>query len=229
MLYTESEISLSDKVNMLNSHMEFIEQLESCDFIEPQRNGTPFICTSFIGIASLELTRFEANRYCIYNRMYLVEIDFDFDKGHFILKHLYLKLPIVRNPTFEQVQDYFNNSKERIIQSQKRKAIAQCEAEFEQQRIDRELRGKKPCTIYLMIDKSCGYYKIGRTANLKQREDTLLATRPSIEVAKAYNGVLSDEKYLHNTFKEKGYHVRGEWFNLPQEALDFISEHFKSN
>lgn len=208
--------------------MEFIESLENSEFIQAQTSGAPFICSSFVGMASLELSKFEANRYCIYSSIPLIEIDFDFNNGYFILKHLHLRLPIVKNPTFEQVKEYFDNARHRIVKNVKRKAIAECEAVFEQKRIDKELKGQKPCTIYLMIDKACGYYKIGRTANLKQREDTLLATRPSIEVANSFNGVFSDEKYLHNTFKEKGYHVRGEWFNLPQEALDFISNHFNN-
>jgi plasmid replication initiation protein len=73
---------------------------------------------------------------------------------------------------------------------------------------------------YLMVDTSTNYIKIGKSTNVFYREKTLQAEKPTIEGLFYVEDDI--EKLLHSLFAEK--RLRGEWFNLNQEDLDFIDQ-----
>lgn len=83
---------------------------------------------------------------------------------------------------------------------------------------------KSSTKIYLMLDTSCGWYKIGRSQKPSVREKTLLATRPTIELIQSWSGRDADETILHEMFADK--RGRGEWFNLDRDDIEKIGEYF---
>ncbi len=71
---------------------------------------------------------------------------------------------------------------------------------------------------YLMLDVKRGFYKIGKSANPRHRESTLQAEVPSITIVHIID--INIEKELHNKFKSK--RMRGEWFKLLPEDVEYI-------
>jgi hypothetical protein len=83
------------------------------------------------------------------------------------------------------------------------------------------------CYVYLMIDTTNGYHKIGISNKPGYREKTLQSEKPSIELIchkhfPSRKISESIEKALHETFKDK--RIRGEWFNLSGSDIDEIKE-----
>jgi hypothetical protein len=78
--------------------------------------------------------------------------------------------------------------------------------------------------VYVMIDKSTGFYKIGRSKNPQIREKTLQSEKPTIEMLFNYSGTNKDEKTLHQTFGNK--RIRGEWFDLSGSDIQYINNYF---
>ena len=79
---------------------------------------------------------------------------------------------------------------------------------------------KKETYIYLMIDHNTGYYKIGRSKNPKFREKTLQSEKPTIEMIHKFKANSSKESDLHKKYADK--RIRGEWFNLSKEDVNYI-------
>lgn len=85
-------------------------------------------------------------------------------------------------------------------------------------------KGEK-CYLYLMIDTTNNYHKIGISNSPEYREKTLQSEKPTIEMVanKEFPNrkiAHSFEQALHSTYDEK--RVRGEWFDLSQEEVDDI-------
>jgi hypothetical protein len=83
--------------------------------------------------------------------------------------------------------------------------------------------------IYLMKDKSMGFYKIGLAYEPIQRERTLQAERPTITLLASRKFDSRDlaqkaEKDLHVKYKD--FRKRGEWFNFSPAHIDEILEYF---
>jgi hypothetical protein len=76
--------------------------------------------------------------------------------------------------------------------------------------------------LYVMIDRHTGYSKIGRSEAPLKREKTLLSQAPLIELLFYFGAPLAMEVELHKTFESK--RIRGEWFDLMQEDLDYIKK-----
>ena len=87
-----------------------------------------------------------------------------------------------------------------------------------------EIRSPKSSKTYLMIDKLNNMYKIGKSVNPKVRERTLQSEKPSIEML--YTIDRDVESVLHNYFSHK--RVRGEWFRLLDNDLDYIIENYNA-
>lgn len=86
-------------------------------------------------------------------------------------------------------------------------------------------KDKEKCFVYLMIDTTNNYHKIGMSNKPKYREKTLQSEKPTIELicSKEFPNrelAASFEKALHQTYAE--YNIRGEWFNLPSEIINDI-------
>lgn len=78
------------------------------------------------------------------------------------------------------------------------------------------------CFIYVMLNIRNGYYKIGRTKNVKYREKTLQGDDPQIEIILSFPGLRSVEKALHKNFEDK--RIRGEWFALDKLDIEYIKD-----
>ena len=81
------------------------------------------------------------------------------------------------------------------------------------------------CHLYLMIDRTNNYHKIGISNSPEYREKTLQSEKPTIEMIanKEFPNrkiAHSFEQALHSSYDEK--RVRGEWFDLSQEEVDDI-------
>lgn len=74
---------------------------------------------------------------------------------------------------------------------------------------------------YLMHDSQRGYYKIGKSRNPKVRETTLQAELPTIDLIHVIDSDI--ELYLHQKFDAK--RVRGEWFRLSQDDINYIKKY----
>lgn len=85
-------------------------------------------------------------------------------------------------------------------------------------------KNMKATKVYVMIDKNTGFYKIGRSVNPRIRERTLQSEKPTIEMIFNNDGVINDEKVLHDMFKNK--RIRGEWFDLKGSDLAEVREYF---
>jgi hypothetical protein len=84
----------------------------------------------------------------------------------------------------------------------------------------------KPCKVYIMHDKNTGYYKIGRSINPVKREKTLQSEKPTIEMIFNFDTMASTEKILHKEFRHKK--VRGEWFNIDQNDIDYVINNYSN-
>lgn len=83
-----------------------------------------------------------------------------------------------------------------------------------------------PEFMYFISDGE--FVKIGRSKNIQQRLHGLQSSNPrNLELIGCHYPEDSmsskkHEKYWHETFAP--YKVRGEWFNLPEEAVEYIQE-----
>ena len=81
------------------------------------------------------------------------------------------------------------------------------------------------CYVYLMFDRSTGYFKIGISNNPEYREHTLQSEKPTIDkiCAKEYpNRIIAFaiESALHKAYESK--RIRGEWFSLEAKDVNAI-------
>lgn len=80
----------------------------------------------------------------------------------------------------------------------------------------------QPCFVYLMIDTTNNFHKIGISNNPRYREHTLQSDKPTIELicAKEFPSRAIAEAFesaLHKTYASK--RIRGEWFNLDSSDI----------
>jgi Meiotically Up-regulated Gene 113 (MUG113) protein len=88
-----------------------------------------------------------------------------------------------------------------------------------------ENNNAEECFVYLMVDTSNHFHKIGISNKPGYREKTLQSEKPTIELitAKEYPSrqiAESIEKALHQTFADK--RIRGEWFELNDRDINEI-------
>ena len=81
----------------------------------------------------------------------------------------------------------------------------------------------RKCYVYLMIDTTNNFYKIGISNNPRYREHTLQSDKPTIELicAKEYpTRAIAEaiESALHRVYGNK--RIRGEWFNLDSSDVE---------
>jgi hypothetical protein len=81
--------------------------------------------------------------------------------------------------------------------------------------------------VYLMVDTTNGFYKIGFSTKPKYRESTLQAEKPTIELLWKTKGDLELEKQLHEKFAQ--YRIRGEWFDLTDTDIEYITKTFPNS
>ena len=83
---------------------------------------------------------------------------------------------------------------------------------------------QKPKT-YLMRDDNHGYTKIGKSIRPRVRERTLLADAPIITLFAVCEQNI--ERELHAKYSDKN--IRGEWYNLTDEDIDYICRTYNFN
>jgi len=74
--------------------------------------------------------------------------------------------------------------------------------------------------IYLMRNNTNGFFKIGFSKSPSYRETTLQSQEPDITLIFQMLGGPSLEKVLHQKFRKQ--RIRGEWFRLSEEDINFI-------
>lgn len=87
------------------------------------------------------------------------------------------------------------------------------------------VKKNEECYVYLMIDTTNNFHKIGISNSPEYREKTLQSDKPTVELicAKKFPSrkiAESIEKALHSTFADK--RLRGEWFELNDAEIDEI-------
>lgn len=75
---------------------------------------------------------------------------------------------------------------------------------------------------YLMLDNNTGYVKIGKAINPRVRERTLQSEKPTITLFKICKDNI--ESVLHMKYSSK--RVRGEWFNLTKDDIEWICKEY---
>jgi hypothetical protein len=95
---------------------------------------------------------------------------------------------------------------------------------------DKILNKDDKCYVYLMIDSTNNFYKIGISNKPKFREKTLQSEKPTIEILfskefpnRKIAGIF--EKSLHLAYNEK--RIRGEWFSLSQQDIYELNSIFE--
>ncbi|MBE0663110.1 MAG: GIY-YIG nuclease family protein [Bacteroidales bacterium] len=83
------------------------------------------------------------------------------------------------------------------------------------------------CYVYLMIDLTNNYHKIGISNKPGYREKTLQSEKPTIEMLcyKRFPNrkiATSFELALHQSYADK--RVRGEWFDLTEKEVQELNE-----
>lgn len=86
------------------------------------------------------------------------------------------------------------------------------------------------CYVYLMVDTTNNFHKIGISNNPRYREHTLQSDKPTIELlcAKEYPSRVIAEAFeaaLHRVYSSK--RIRGEWFNLDASDIEEIKQTLK--
>jgi hypothetical protein len=86
------------------------------------------------------------------------------------------------------------------------------------------------CYVYLMVDTTNNFHKIGISNNPKYREHTLQSDKPTIELlcAKEYPSRAIAEAFesaLHRVYSSK--RIRGEWFKLDPSDIEEIKQTLK--
>lgn len=86
---------------------------------------------------------------------------------------------------------------------------------------------QRTCHVYLMIDTTNNFHKIGISNSPKYREHTLQSDKPTIELicSKEYPSreiAEAIESALHRVFASK--RIRGEWFNLDTTDIENIKQ-----
>ena len=97
----------------------------------------------------------------------------------------------------------------------------------EEEELEEEKTKSSICYVYLMIDTTNNFHKIGISNNPRYREHTLQSDKPTIELlcAKEYPSRIiaeSIESALHKTYSSK--RIRGEWFNLSPSDIEEIKK-----
>ncbi len=157
---------------------------------------------------------YRSNYYSINTKFYFKVTNTSFNPAHDFTKFYHcIRMPsvkgIILNEEFNKLFDYEYEEEIEITYLKK---------------IDDELLTDKSTFIYVMIDKNTGYYKIGKSVNPKYREKTLQSEKPTIEMLHVFSGKSSDEKKLHEIFKQK--RIRGEWFDLSGSDVQSINTYF---
>lgn len=83
------------------------------------------------------------------------------------------------------------------------------------------MSSKSSSNIYMMRNTRNNYVKIGRSVNPKFRERTLQSQEPEVELFWTHEGTNTEEAFLHRKFKN--LRLRGEWFNLSNEDVIYVS------
>lgn len=72
--------------------------------------------------------------------------------------------------------------------------------------------------IYIMMDLTHKYLKIGFSKNPAQRESTLQGEKPTIQLVKKFKGTMAEEQTVHRILAR--HRKRGEWFDVTQEQAE---------
>lgn len=90
--------------------------------------------------------------------------------------------------------------------------------------LESEVSRRSTCGwVYLLRAESVGLYKIGYTAKLEARISQIQSCSPvSLQLVHSiyFSNAAEVEKVLHETFNP--YRQHGEWFNLPESAVEWI-------
>lgn len=102
--------------------------------------------------------------------------------------------------------------------------------ELEDVKADSPSASQKSCYVYLMIDTTNNFHKIGISNHPKYREHTLQSDKPTIELicAKEFpSRAIAEavEAALHRAFAAK--RIRGEWFNLDLSDIEDLKQTLK--
>lgn len=227
--YKDSNLPIHERVRKLSTQIDFMEQVSKLSFMSGTDTPPVLICTNFDGCYKIKQS--DDERFYLEHRgaIILIVLEFCYELGGYKLYHNYLDLPVIENPTISQVTDYYYKHLDNIISELRQESINEelaYERSLEEKRIKRE---NEPCTIYIALDTTCGFHKIGRSKNVAAREQVLMAQKPTIKVVAQFDGIAIDESKLHYLLKDAGYHIRGEWFNLNKpESLSIIQNYFKN-
>ena len=133
-----------------------------------------------------------------------------------------------RKLSYEIFQDFIKSFHKTIKENISEEVLNKANQKKE---IDTTTNDKGTCYVYLMIDTTNNFHKIGISNNPKYREHTLQSDKPTIELicAKEFpSRTIAEaiESALHKAYANK--RIRGEWFNLEDNDIIEIKQTLKS-
>ena len=131
---------------------------------------------------------------------------------------------ITQELSYEVFQDFIKEFHKKVIEN-----ISE-EKQPSSTKEDLKVKEKDSCYVYLMIDTTNNFHKIGISNHPRYREHTLQSDKPTIELlcAKEYPSRIiaeSIESALHKAYANK--RIRGEWFNLDASDIENIKQTLK--
>ncbi len=212
-LYNSNEVTFSKK-HSLNLLMDDGTVLHLTDFSNPiKTNNHPYNRSVSTTITDKDVEIFSSallKKWQIVNYQGIIENEYATDHGNDALN------PGASKKRFcEYMQEYKN---------------LYLDLDFQKKDTEYNELGNNSCYVYLMVDTTNQFYKIGISNNPKYREHTLQCDKPTIELlcAKEYPSrpiALSIESALHKTYGSK--RIRGEWFKLDEVDIRDIEATLK--
>ncbi len=204
-LYTSNEITFSKK-HSLNLLMEDGTVLHFTNFSNPiKTNSYPYNRSVSTTITDKDAEIFSLvllKKWQIVNFEGIIEKEHTIDNGKDALTP--------------------GNSRKRFCEYMQEYRKLYLNMNFQNKNIEFKELSNSSCYVYLMVDTTNQFYKIGISNNPKYREHTLQCDKPTIELlcAKEFPSrqiALSIESALHKTYGSK--RIRGEWFKLNETDI----------
>ncbi len=142
-----------------------------------------------------------------------------YDIDYYDIAHERYDASIIKKLSYEVFQDFVRDFNKAVRDN------TLAEDYKEVNKVD--IKEKECCYVYLMVDTTNNFHKIGISNNPRYREHTLQSDKPTIELlcAKKYpTRAIAEaiESALHNVYANK--RIRGEWFNLDASDVEIMKQ-----
>lgn len=217
--YNNKHINL-DKFCTLHLRLDNGNTLTLIPVAKPVKYGSYFMCKFQLSKADLDdLEDAKLIRWRIINRDGIPLVE----RANCCLKDEKDPTDITQRLSYIGFQKFFKDFRKTVEENAPQE-------ELEDVKADSPSASQKSCYVYLMIDTTNNFHKIGISNHPKYREHTLQSDKPTIELicAKEFpSRAIAEavEAALHRAFAAK--RIRGEWFNLDLSDIEDLKQTLK--